>query len=62
MLIHTGEKSHEFDVFGNRFALSSNLMTHTGEKLHECALCGQRLMGVKAAHADTYRRDALLIY
>ena len=62
MLIHTGEKSHEFDVFGNRFALSSNLMTHTGEKLHECALCGQGFMGVKTTYADTYRRDALLIY
>ena len=49
MLIHTGEKPHDFDIFGNRFALSSNLkqhtMTHSGEKLHECALCGQRFMG-----------------
>ena len=63
MLIHTGEKPHECDVFGNRFAVSSNLKqrmnTHTGEKLHECALFGRRFMGVKTTHADIYRREAL---
>ena len=60
---HTGEKSHEFNVSGNRFALSSNLKqrmnTHTGEKLHECALFGRTFMGVKTTHADIYRREAL---
>ena len=48
MLIHTGEKPHECDVFGNRFAASSNLkqrmMTHTGEKPYEYTECEKKFI------------------